>query len=218
MHKHSFRSYLCLEPETTDPSEMSQRCTFFKIKFFDEDCRTVVLFIPRSPRAIHVVSWGKCLLHYEWQNTPQTFLYVTRVSLTTKQFTIWRANNSHPLKASAYLKLDLLTDNTLQSSHVLISIAFYTWIYIYFTELPSPERNVTKIWHAKHRDANQPGKNVFIDNYETLVRNWITVNILTLLIALCLALSKFWHKSWTVLDIYILIILRWKQLWSCERK
>ena len=58
----------------------------------DEDCRTALLFIPYRPRVIHALPWGKRLLHYEWQYTLQTFLYVNMVSLTTKQFTIWRAN------------------------------------------------------------------------------------------------------------------------------
>ena len=58
----------------------------------DEDCRTALLFIPYRPRVIHALPWGERLLHFEWHCTLQTFLYVNMVSLTTKQFTIWRAN------------------------------------------------------------------------------------------------------------------------------
>ena len=55
----------------------------------DGDCRTTPLFIPYRPRVIHALQWDKRLLHYEWQCTLQTFLYVNMVSLTTKQFNIF---------------------------------------------------------------------------------------------------------------------------------
>ena len=91
LHRHCFMSHLSLEPETTYPSEISQWYLPSRSST-DEGCRAVLLFIPYRSRVIHALPWGKRLLHYEWQCTLQTFLYVNMVSLTTKQFTMFRAN------------------------------------------------------------------------------------------------------------------------------
>ena len=66
----SYRSTLQITTPTTTPS-------------------LVKTSLPYRPCGIHALPWGKRLLHYEWQCTLQTFLYLNMVSLTTKQVNIF---------------------------------------------------------------------------------------------------------------------------------